>query len=62
MALEPEPGPGPSSPPSCQLLDAVLQNLYDFGEAEDEAEQKRVRRKRENREREPRESLAGFPS
>lgn len=54
MVLEPEPGPGPSSPPSCQLLDAVLQNLYDFGEAEDEAEQKRVRRKRENKKRDVR--------
>lgn len=42
---------GSSSPPSSHtLLDAVLQNLHDFGEAEDE-EQKRIRKKRENKKR-----------
>lgn len=44
-----EPGPGSSSSVSHTLLDAVLQNLYDLGETEDEAEQKRVRKKRENK-------------
>ncbi|XP_059533458.1 uncharacterized protein C1orf131 homolog isoform X2 [Myotis daubentonii] len=46
-----EQGRGPSPPPSRQLLDAVLQNLYDFGETEDEAEQKRIRKKKENKKR-----------
>ncbi|XP_036210633.1 uncharacterized protein C1orf131 homolog [Myotis myotis] len=46
-----EQGRGPSPPPSRRLLDAVLQNLYDFGETEDEAEQKRIRRKKENKKR-----------
>nr|KAF6399587.1 hypothetical protein HJG59_001774 [Molossus molossus] len=49
--MERERGLGSSSPPSCQLLDAVLQNLYDFGETEDEAEEKRIRKKRENKKR-----------
>ncbi|KAM5302014.1 40S small subunit processome assembly factor 1 isoform 1-T1 [Glossophaga mutica] len=49
MALE--SGVGSSSPPSSQLLDAVLQNLYDFGQTEDEAERKRIRKKRENKKR-----------
>ncbi|KAF5922039.1 hypothetical protein HPG69_015489, partial [Diceros bicornis minor] len=42
-----------SSAPACSqtLLDAVLQNLYDFGETEDEAEQKKIRKKRENKKR-----------
>lgn len=41
---------GSSSPPSSHpLLDAALQNPHDFGEAEDEAEQKRIRKKRENK-------------
>ncbi|XP_055281795.1 uncharacterized protein C1orf131 homolog isoform X2 [Moschus berezovskii] len=31
------------------LLDALLQNLYDFGETEDETEEKRVRKKREKK-------------
>lgn len=47
---------GPSSPPSRELLDAVLQNLYDFGETRDEAEQKRIRKKKENKKR-----VAGTP-
>ncbi|XP_055969614.1 uncharacterized protein C1orf131 homolog [Sorex fumeus] len=39
-----------SMPPGSQtLLDTLLQNLYDFGEMEDEAEQKRLRKKRENK-------------
>ncbi|CAK6442273.1 unnamed protein product [Pipistrellus nathusii] len=46
------PSPPPSPPPPPQLLDAVLQNLYDFGETEDEAERKRTRRKKENKKRE----------
>ncbi|XP_053523272.1 uncharacterized protein C1orf131 homolog [Artibeus jamaicensis] len=49
MALE--QGLGSSSPRSSQLLDEVLQNLYDFGETEDEAERKRVRKKKENKQR-----------
>ncbi|KAF6073116.1 hypothetical protein HJG60_001743 [Phyllostomus discolor] len=49
MALE--QGLGSSSPPSSQLLDAVLQNLYDFGQMEEEAERKRIRKKRENKRR-----------
>ncbi|XP_008592430.1 PREDICTED: uncharacterized protein C1orf131 homolog isoform X1 [Galeopterus variegatus] len=40
-----EPIPGPAAP----LLDALLQDLYDFGERENEAEQKRIRRKKENK-------------
>uniref|UniRef100_A0A8D2A370 Uncharacterized protein n=1 Tax=Sus scrofa TaxID=9823 RepID=A0A8D2A370_PIG len=47
-----DPGlPTPASPGSQTLLDALLQNLYDFGETEDEAEQKRVRKKRESKKR-----------
>ncbi|XP_042097061.1 uncharacterized protein C1orf131 homolog isoform X2 [Ovis aries] len=39
-----------SAPPGSQaLLDALLQNLYDFGETEDETEEKRVRKKREKK-------------
>ncbi|XP_014721162.1 uncharacterized protein C1orf131 homolog [Equus asinus] len=50
MAQEQDLG---SSAPACSqtLLDAVLQNLYDFGETEEEAEQKRIRKKRENKKR-----------
>lgn len=44
-----EPALGCSSSPSHMLLDAVLQNLYDFGETEDEAEQKSIRKKRGNK-------------
>lgn len=44
-----EPALGCSSSPSPMLLDAVLQNLYDFGETEDEAEQKSIRKKRGNK-------------
>ncbi|XP_054432718.1 uncharacterized protein C1orf131 homolog [Pteronotus mesoamericanus] len=51
MPLQQEQEPASSSPPSSQLLDAVLQNLYDFGETEDEAERKRIRKKRENKKR-----------
>ncbi|XP_055003069.1 uncharacterized protein C1orf131 homolog [Sorex araneus] len=41
-----------SAPPGSQtLLDNLLQNLYDFGELEDEAEQKRLRKKNENKKR-----------
>ncbi|XP_036292225.2 uncharacterized protein C1orf131 homolog isoform X2 [Pipistrellus kuhlii] len=49
-----EQGPSspPSPPPPPQLLDAVLQNLYDFGETEDGAERKRTRKKKENKKRE----------
>nr|XP_053768523.1 uncharacterized protein C1orf131 homolog [Desmodus rotundus] len=47
MALE--QGLGASSPRSSRLLDAVLQNLYDFGEREDEAGQKQIRKKKENK-------------
>ncbi|XP_036916103.1 uncharacterized protein C1orf131 homolog [Sturnira hondurensis] len=49
MALE--QGLGSSSPPCSQLLDAMLQNLYDFGQAEGEAKRKRIRKKRENKQR-----------
>ncbi|XP_061260800.1 uncharacterized protein C1orf131 homolog [Bos javanicus] len=39
-----------SGPPGSQaLLDSLLQNLYDFGETEDETEEKRVRKKREKK-------------
>ncbi|EPY81949.1 hypothetical protein CB1_000692021 [Camelus ferus] len=45
-----EPGPASSALPASQtLLDDLLQNLYDFGETEDEAKQSRVRKKRENK-------------
>ncbi|KAM5206420.1 40S small subunit processome assembly factor 1 isoform 2-T2 [Hipposideros larvatus] len=44
-----QPALGCSSSPSHMLLDAVLQNLYDFGETEDEAEQKSIRKKRGNK-------------
>ncbi|XP_006212423.2 40S small subunit processome assembly factor 1 [Vicugna pacos] len=45
-----EPGPASSALPASQtLLDDLLQNLYDFGETEDEAKQRRVRKKRENK-------------
>ncbi|GAB5578368.1 uncharacterized protein C1orf131 homolog [Prionailurus iriomotensis] len=41
----------PAPPGSQTLLDALLRNLYDFGETEDEAEQKRIRKKGENKRR-----------
>uniref|UniRef100_A0ABI7XLJ2 Uncharacterized protein n=1 Tax=Felis catus TaxID=9685 RepID=A0ABI7XLJ2_FELCA len=41
----------PAPPGSQTLLDALLRNLYDFGETEDEAEEKRIRKKRENKRR-----------
>ncbi|XP_057592613.1 uncharacterized protein C1orf131 homolog [Hippopotamus amphibius kiboko] len=45
-----EAGLATSAPPGSQaLLDALLQNLYDFGETEDEVEQKRTRKKREKK-------------
>ncbi|XP_007467048.1 PREDICTED: uncharacterized protein C1orf131 homolog [Lipotes vexillifer] len=45
-----EPALAASAPPGSQaLLDVLLQNLYDFGETEDEAEQKRIRKKREKK-------------
>lgn len=44
-----ELGLGCSSSRSHTLLDAVLQNLYDFGDTEDEAEKKSIRKKRENK-------------
>ncbi|KAM8814276.1 40S small subunit processome assembly factor 1 isoform 2-T2 [Rhynchonycteris naso] len=46
-----DPGLGTSLFPSSQLLDAVLQTLYDFGETEDEAEQKWIKKKRETKKR-----------
>lgn len=59
-----EPGPGASSSRSHTLLDAVLQNLYDFGETEDEAEQKRNRKQTENKKRDvgPPVALAAEPA
>ncbi|XP_019612925.2 40S small subunit processome assembly factor 1 [Rhinolophus sinicus] len=69
-----EPGPGASSSRPHTLLDAVLQNLYDFvlfltvfeltGETEDEAEQKRNRKKAENKKRDvgPPAALAAEPA
>ncbi|XP_008056585.1 uncharacterized protein C1orf131-like [Carlito syrichta] len=50
--MAPERGPG-AAPPSGSpaLLDALLQDLYDFGETEDETEQKRIGKKRENKKR-----------
>ncbi|XP_008687767.1 uncharacterized protein C1orf131 homolog isoform X1 [Ursus maritimus] len=43
---------GASAPPGSQtLLDSLLRNLYDFGETEDEAEQKRIRKRGENKKR-----------
>ncbi|XP_067567209.1 uncharacterized protein C1orf131 homolog isoform X2 [Pseudorca crassidens] len=45
-----EPALDASAPPGSQaLLDVLLQNLYDFGETEDEAEQKRIRKKTEKK-------------
>uniref|UniRef100_A0A8C9DFH0 Chromosome 1 open reading frame 131 n=1 Tax=Prolemur simus TaxID=1328070 RepID=A0A8C9DFH0_PROSS len=45
-----EKGPGRDAPHgSPTLLDALLQNLYDFGETADETEQKRIRKKRGNK-------------
>ncbi|XP_015394712.2 uncharacterized protein C1orf131 homolog [Panthera tigris] len=41
----------PAPPGSQTLLDALLRNLYDFGETEDEAEEKRIRKKGENKRR-----------
>ncbi|XP_004404922.1 PREDICTED: uncharacterized protein C1orf131 homolog [Odobenus rosmarus divergens] len=38
-------------PGSQMLLDALLRNLYDFGETEDEAEQKSIRKRVENKKR-----------
>nr|XP_004028627.2 uncharacterized protein C1orf131 homolog isoform X1 [Gorilla gorilla gorilla] len=47
-----EQGPGSSTPPSSPtLLDALLQNLYDFGGTEGETEQKKIIKKRENKKR-----------
>jgi len=47
-----EQGLGSRAPPGSQtLLDALLRNLYDFGETEDEAEQKRIRKRGENKKR-----------
>lgn len=59
-----EPGPGAASAGSHTLLDAVLQTLYDFGETEDEAEQKRNRKKTENKKRDvgPPVALAAEPA
>uniref|UniRef100_A0A8C8YV23 Chromosome 1 open reading frame 131 n=1 Tax=Prolemur simus TaxID=1328070 RepID=A0A8C8YV23_PROSS len=49
-AMEKEKGPGRDAPHgSPTLLDALLQNLYDFGETADETEQKRIRKKRGNK-------------
>ncbi|PNI55162.1 C1orf131 isoform 4, partial [Pan troglodytes] len=43
---------GSSTPPSSPtLLDALLQNLYDFGGTEGETEQKKIIKKRENKKR-----------
>ncbi|XP_069899946.1 uncharacterized protein C1orf131 homolog isoform X1 [Globicephala melas] len=42
-----EPALDASAPQA--LLDVLLQNLYDFGETEDEAEQKRIRKKTEKK-------------
>ncbi|KAK2497918.1 hypothetical protein MC885_000076 [Smutsia gigantea] len=39
------------SPGSQALLDALLGNLYDFGETEDEADKKRIRKKSESKKR-----------
>ncbi|XP_066092142.1 uncharacterized protein C1orf131 homolog isoform X2 [Saccopteryx bilineata] len=50
-AMARDPGLGSSSLPSSQLLDSVLQVLYDFGETEDEAEQKWIKKKRETKKR-----------
>ncbi|XP_006146045.1 uncharacterized protein C1orf131 homolog [Tupaia chinensis] len=42
--------PSSVTPPGSQkLLDTLLKNLYDFGEVEDETEQKRIRKKKENK-------------
>ncbi|XP_006874236.1 PREDICTED: uncharacterized protein C1orf131 homolog [Chrysochloris asiatica] len=50
MAHEGSPrSPAPAS--SQMLLDSLLQNLYDFGEREDETKQQRSRKKRESRKR-----------
>ncbi|XP_032098345.1 uncharacterized protein C1orf131 homolog isoform X1 [Sapajus apella] len=47
-----EQGPGSATPSSSPtLLDALLQNLYDFGETEGETEQKKFLKKRENKKR-----------
>ncbi|XP_027451728.1 uncharacterized protein C1orf131 homolog isoform X2 [Zalophus californianus] len=47
-----EQGLGSRALPGSQtLLDALLRNLYDFGEAEDEAEQKSIRKRVENKKR-----------
>ncbi|XP_036135577.1 LOW QUALITY PROTEIN: uncharacterized protein C1orf131-like [Molossus molossus] len=43
------PGAGVLLPTSYKLLDTVLHNLYIFGEIEDDAEEKRVRKKRKNK-------------
>nr|XP_039320241.1 uncharacterized protein C1orf131 homolog isoform X2 [Saimiri boliviensis boliviensis] len=63
MSLEQGPGSAtPSSSPT--LLDALLQNLYDFGETEGETEQKKILKKRENKKRdvEGATALAAEPS
>ncbi|XP_011788696.1 PREDICTED: uncharacterized protein C1orf131 homolog isoform X3 [Colobus angolensis palliatus] len=60
-----EQGPGSATPPSSPtLLDALLQNLYDFGDREGETEQKKIIKKRENKKRdvEAAAALAAEPS
>ncbi|XP_031992125.1 uncharacterized protein C1orf131 homolog isoform X2 [Hylobates moloch] len=64
-AMSPEQGPGSATPPtSPTLLDALLQNLYDFGGTEGETEQKKIIKKRENKKRdvEAAAALAAEPS
>ncbi|XP_077607823.1 40S small subunit processome assembly factor 1 [Crocuta crocuta] len=52
LAMAQEQGLGSPAPPGSQtLLDSLLRNLYDFGETEDEAAQKRIRKKGENKKR-----------
>ncbi|XP_024093830.3 uncharacterized protein C1orf131 homolog, partial [Pongo abelii] len=60
-----EQGPGSSTPASSPtLLDALLQNLYDFGDTEGETEQKKIIKKKENKKRdvEAAVALAAEPS
>ncbi|XP_012362045.1 uncharacterized protein C1orf131 homolog isoform X2 [Nomascus leucogenys] len=64
-AMSQEQGPGSATPPtSPTLLDALLQNLYDFGGTEGETEQKKIIKKRENKKRdvEAAAALAAEPS
>ncbi|KFO34224.1 hypothetical protein H920_04353 [Fukomys damarensis] len=52
MARERVSGPGCEAAEHTEnLLDALLQTLYDVGEKDDETEQKRIRKKRDNRKR-----------